>query len=106
VAQYSRFIMGQALKEEEGLRRRIALEAFDEVTKLDQAILSKFHQRVANAGEERALRYGENPHQKAHLSGDLSIYFQKLSGKDLSYNNLLDINAALKLLHDFNIVLC
>jgi phosphoribosylaminoimidazolecarboxamide formyltransferase/IMP cyclohydrolase len=46
------------------------------------------------------LRYGENPHQKAYFDGDLEGLFNKLNGKELSYNNLLDIDAAVSLITD------
>jgi phosphoribosylaminoimidazolecarboxamide formyltransferase/IMP cyclohydrolase len=51
---------------------------------------------------ETALRYGENPHQSATFQGDLSEVFDKLAGKDLSYNNLLDVDAAVRLIQDFD----
>jgi len=47
------------------------------------------------------LRYGENPHQKAALYGDFDRHFEKLHGKDLSFNNILDISAATSLICDF-----
>jgi phosphoribosylaminoimidazolecarboxamide formyltransferase/IMP cyclohydrolase len=47
------------------------------------------------------LRYGENPHQQAALYGHFEDYFQKLHGKDLSYNNILDISAAAELIEEF-----
>ncbi|MEM8599582.1 MAG: bifunctional phosphoribosylaminoimidazolecarboxamide formyltransferase/IMP cyclohydrolase [Bacteroidota bacterium] len=47
------------------------------------------------------LRYGENPHQVAALVGDASAFYTKLHGKDLSYNNLLDLDAALRLIDEF-----
>jgi len=47
------------------------------------------------------LRYGENPHQKAALYGNFDDFFQKLHGKDLSYNNILDISAAAELIEEF-----
>ena len=46
------------------------------------------------------LRYGENPHQTARFEGDINDLFQKLSGKELSYNNLLDVDAAVALITD------
>lgn len=49
----------------------------------------------------RELRYGENPHQKAMFFGDLDKLFVKLNGKDISYNNMLDIDAALNLISEF-----
>ncbi|MBP7843678.1 MAG: hypothetical protein KA116_02600 [Proteobacteria bacterium] len=100
VAQYSRFIMGQALKEEERLRRRLALEAFDDVAKLDQLIVSKLYQRVSVEADEKALRYGENPHQKAwflsHPRAQLSTY------GEMSFNNLRDAEAAFRFVAPFD----
>jgi phosphoribosylaminoimidazolecarboxamide formyltransferase/IMP cyclohydrolase len=49
----------------------------------------------------QALRYGENPHQAAALYGQFPRHFQQLHGKELSYNNLIDINAAVRLIRDF-----
>jgi phosphoribosylaminoimidazolecarboxamide formyltransferase/IMP cyclohydrolase len=48
------------------------------------------------------LRYGENPHQKAHFTGNLDQLFDKIQGKELSYNNLLDVDSAVNLLNEFN----
>jgi phosphoribosylaminoimidazolecarboxamide formyltransferase/IMP cyclohydrolase len=50
----------------------------------------------------RSLRYGENPHQRGFYYGKLEDVFEQLSGKELSYNNLLDIDAALSLTYDFD----
>lgn len=50
---------------------------------------------------EKVLRYGENPHQKAAFYGDFDAMFEKLNGKDVSYNNLLDIDAAVGLISEF-----
>jgi phosphoribosylaminoimidazolecarboxamide formyltransferase/IMP cyclohydrolase len=50
---------------------------------------------------ELPLRYGENPHQKAVFKGDLNALFEKLGGKELSYNNLVDVDAALQLIDEF-----
>lgn len=52
--------------------------------------------------KKSTLRYGENPHQEAHFFGDLDAQFEQLHGKALSYNNLLDVDAALNLLSDFH----
>ncbi len=51
--------------------------------------------------KSEALRYGENPHQKGQFFGDLDALFDKLHGKELSYNNLLDVDAAVNLLQEF-----
>jgi phosphoribosylaminoimidazolecarboxamide formyltransferase/IMP cyclohydrolase len=52
--------------------------------------------------ESETLRYGENPHQKGVFYGDLSAVFDKLHGKELSYNNLLDVDAAVNLMQEFS----
>src|SRR5690606_2209237 len=51
--------------------------------------------------QSNALRYGENPHQKGIFFGDLDAFFTKHNGKEISYNNLLDIDAAVHLISDF-----
>ena len=48
------------------------------------------------------MRYGENPHQRGYFAGNLDAYFAKLHGKDISYNNLLDIDAAVSLMAEFS----
>lgn len=62
----------------------------DEQTAFKQSILNK-----------EVLRYGENPHQKGYFHGNLDEIFEKLNGKELSYNNLLDVDAAVNLIYDF-----
>ncbi len=51
--------------------------------------------------DSSVLRYGENPHQKGIFYGNLDELFTKLHGKELSYNNLLDVDAAVQLMNDF-----
>ena len=77
-------------------RRRFACYAFAESSHYDTAIHNWFAPAVA-------LRYGENPHQKGWFNGDLEALFEKLHGKDLSYNNLLDLDAGLNLIREFNV---
>jgi len=55
---------------------------------------------------QKTLRYGENPHQKANFKGDLSKVFSQIQGKEISYNNILDIDACLQLLSDFGTPAC
>lgn len=55
----------------------------------------------APTGPRQALRYGENPHQRGEFHGDLGAIFEQLNGKELSYNNLLDIDAAVSLIGEF-----
>ena len=51
--------------------------------------------------QSKKLRYGENPHQKGVFYGDMDELFEQLHGKEISYNNLLDIDAALGLINEF-----
>ena len=75
-------------------RFRFAAEAFLTTAAYDEAIAGWM------SGE--ALRYGENPHQQAYFQGKLSDVFSQIQGKELSYNNLLDIDASLRLIADFS----
>lgn len=86
-------------------RRMFAIKAFDTCTAYDTAISNYFHQSaiVSSFGQpEKIMRYGENPHQQAAFYGDLSAIFNQLHGKELSYNNLVDVDAALQLMADFD----
>ena len=78
-------------------RKKLAMRAFAVSSQYDGAIHSWF-----NKSENTVLRYGENPHQKASFSGDLNAMFEQLNGKELSYNNLLDVDAAMGLIQEFN----
>ena len=87
-------------------RKKFAAKSFNISSHYDTAIFNYF-----NSGEEPALkvsetnaqvlRYGENPHQKGYFFGDLEMIFDKLHGKELSYNNLLDVDAAVNLIEEF-----
>lgn len=77
-------------------RKRFAANAFEVTAMYDRAISNYF-----NNINDRELRYGENPHQKGKFIGDLDEVFTQLNGKELSYNNLLDIDAAISLAGDF-----
>jgi phosphoribosylaminoimidazolecarboxamide formyltransferase/IMP cyclohydrolase len=88
-------------------RKKFAAKAFATSSHYDSAIFNyfnqtenipQFKQSVQNA---HILRYGENPHQKGMFYGDLDAMFAKLNGKELSYNNLLDVDAAVNLMADF-----
>lgn len=84
-------------------RRSFAIKAFDVCTAYDTAISNYFHQQSFIQPYNRpavGLRYGENPHQSASYHGSLQEVFQQLHGKELSYNNLVDVDAALQLLAD------
>ncbi len=85
-------------------RRTFALKAFDVCTHYDNAISSYFNKiNIATPfnKEMQALRYGENPHQPAAFYGNLEEIFYQLHGKELSYNNLVDVDAALQLSQEF-----
>ena len=77
-------------------RKRLAVEAFNKCSNYDSKIFSYLN------GEDikRELRYGENPHQKARFIGDFDECFEQINGKDISYNNLLDIDSSINLLRD------
>ena len=88
-------------------RRWFAKEAFAVSSAYDSAIFSWFDKDEPSAlriGANNAmhLRYGENPHQQAGFYGDFDAMFTKLHGKEISYNNLLDIDAAVNLINDFD----
>ncbi len=89
-------------------RRNLARRAFAVSSHYDSAIFSYFdHQSEAKPvfrksfNESRTLRYGENPHQFGRFHGHLEEMFAKLGGKELSYNNLVDIDAAVGLMAEF-----
>ena len=82
-------------------RKKFALKAFNITSEYDSQIDEYFG---LESGHYPVLRYGENPHQKAFFKGDLENVFQKLNGKNLSYNNLLDIDSAIKLISEFSSV--
>ena len=82
-------------------RRMFAIKAFDVCTAYDTAISSYFNEIAVETPfnkEKKALRYGENPHQSAHFFGNLNEVFTQLHGKELSYNNLVDVDAAINLI--------
>jgi phosphoribosylaminoimidazolecarboxamide formyltransferase/IMP cyclohydrolase len=84
-------------------RKNFAIKAFDVCTGYDIAISNYFNgSSFADpfAGEKQILRYGENPHQPAVFYGNASEVFDQLNGKELSYNNLVDVDAALQLMKD------
>ena len=85
-------------------RRKLALQTFQLTADYDKKIFEYFAEtsEKSKKSEKKVLRYGENPHQKANFVGDLEAIFSQLSGKELSYNNLLDIDAAVDLMADFD----
>lgn len=85
-------------------RKDFARKAFDVCAGYDIAISNYFNKTsFANPfqTEKRVLRYGENPHQKGVFIGNISDIFEQLHGKELSYNNLVDVDAALQLMKEF-----
>ncbi|QCK13366.1 bifunctional phosphoribosylaminoimidazolecarboxamide formyltransferase/IMP cyclohydrolase [Mangrovivirga cuniculi] len=89
-------------------RKRYAAEAFHISSHYDSAIFNYFNEEntveafKASYSEGKTLRYGENPHQKAAFYGPLSDLLNQLHGKELSYNNLVDIDAAINLIEEFD----
>ncbi|MBV8378994.1 MAG: bifunctional phosphoribosylaminoimidazolecarboxamide formyltransferase/IMP cyclohydrolase [Verrucomicrobia bacterium] len=91
-------------------RKQLAIRAFLTTARYDQAIADFLRREQSSSTSttftlslplEMRLRYGENPHQSANLYGHFEDYFQKLHGKELSYNNILDIDAAAGLIGEF-----
>ncbi len=87
-------------------RRDFARDAFNVSSHYDTHIFNYFNQGEkeifkASIQKSEVLRYGENPHQKGIFHGDLNAIFDKLHGKELSYNNLLDVDAAVNLMSEF-----
>lgn len=109
-AQYEPFL--NLLKEQGATttldtRRWFAKEAFAVSSHYDSAIFNYFDGESASAfrytaNNSKMLRYGENPHQKGVFFGDFNNLFEQLQGKEISYNNLLDIDAAVNLMADFD----
>ena len=89
-------------------RRHFAAYAFNVSSHYDTAIFNYFNQEEnipafkLSSTHTNELRYGENPHQKGFYYGDLEGCFTKLNGKEISYNNLGDIDAACALIDDFS----
>ena len=104
----------QNMRDNEGettlkLREQLAIKAFIKTSGYDRAIGTFLNQEQTTESSfsltmplVARLRYGENPHQSAALYGDFDRFFQKLHGKDLSFNNILDISAASGLIAEFN----
>ncbi len=86
-------------------RKTFAAKAFAVTSNYDTAIFKYLNQNEItfreSFNEVKSLRYGENPHQKGFFFGDLNQLFDKLHGKELSYNNLLDVDAAVNLIAEF-----
>jgi phosphoribosylaminoimidazolecarboxamide formyltransferase/IMP cyclohydrolase len=106
--QYEEFL--NIISENKGIttleqRKKFAAKSFNVSSHYDTAIFNYFNEDeiVYKASEQQSqvLRYGENPHQKGYFFGDLDAMFDKIHGKELSYNNLLDVDAAVNLMEEF-----
>ena len=85
-------------------RKDFAGKAFDVCSRYDIAISNYFNKTNFIDPfqlQKKELRYGENPHQKGFFLGNLDEIFEQLHGKELSYNNLVDVDAALQLMKEF-----
>lgn len=88
-------------------RKSFAKKAFNVSSHYDTAIFNYFNTDrpisvfKESIQEQQELRYGENPHQNGIFYGDLNAMFEKLNGKELSYNNLVDVDAAVSLIDEF-----
>jgi phosphoribosylaminoimidazolecarboxamide formyltransferase / IMP cyclohydrolase len=89
-------------------RKEFARQAFHVSSHYDQLIYKYFSKDLVpevfkeSIEGSKTLRYGENPHQKGFFFGDFEKLFEQLHGKEISYNNLLDIDAAVRLIDEFN----
>ncbi|HBE39744.1 MAG TPA: bifunctional phosphoribosylaminoimidazolecarboxamide formyltransferase/IMP cyclohydrolase PurH [Bacteroidales bacterium] len=108
--QYQKLL--ELLREKKGFtslneRRRFAAEAFMISSHYDTEIFKYFNNTEGipvfreSINNYKQLRYGENPHQKGIFYGDMEHLFDKLNGKEISYNNLLDIESAVSLIDEF-----
>ncbi len=90
------------------VRRRLAAEAFAVSSEYDTGIFNYFKRKEQieafreSYNEAKVLRYGENPHQRGIFYGKLEEMIEQLHGKEISYNNLLDIDAAISLMEEFD----
>lgn len=88
-------------------RKSFACKAFDISSHYDSAIFNYFNKEQEEPSfkqsvrKSQSLRYGENPHQNGSFFGDLTELFEQLNGKELSYNNLVDVDAAVALIREF-----
>lgn len=88
-----------------GDKKRFAAKAFNVSSHYDTAIFNYFNENEdsfkLSLTNGKPLRYGENPHQKGEFYGNFDEIFEQLHGKELSYNNLLDVDAAVNLMKEF-----
>lgn len=105
-------MLEETLRDKQGFtdladRKKFAAHAFDTSSHYDSAIFNYFNQEIGIKSHKTSiqngsvLRYGENPHQEGVFYGDLDAMFEQLNGKELSYNNLVDIDSAVGLIDEF-----
>lgn len=104
-------LLEQILRDQNGTtsleqRRHFAARAFEVCAHYDVAISQYFTPKLdnyflASVPQPKIMRYGENPHQQGIFYGDLNAIFNQLNGKELSYNNLVDVDAAVQLIREF-----
>ncbi len=105
-------MLGNLLQEKQGFlnlenRKELARRAFKVSSNYDVAIFNYFNEGSTDLSfkhsmhQAEVLRYGENPHQSGVFFGDFDKIFEKLNGKAISYNNLVDIDAALQIMREF-----
>jgi phosphoribosylaminoimidazolecarboxamide formyltransferase/IMP cyclohydrolase len=113
--QYGEFLERLATENfDQPYRQFLAIEAFKVTAGYDTMISSTLEKKIIGENscltifepERRVLRYGENPHQKGYFFGDFSENFEQLIGKELSYNNILDLSAATDLVGEFEGIGC
>jgi len=106
-------LLEDILRENKGVtklndRKSFAQKAFHISSDYDTAIFQYFNQEAPmqvlklSESQSQTLRYGENPHQNGVFYGDLNALFDQLNGKELSYNNLVDVDAAVALIDEFD----
>jgi len=88
------------------IRKEFATKAFNISSHYDTSIFNYFNNEEVvfkqSIRENKTLRYGENPHQKGVFFGNINEMFDQLNGKELSYNNLLDVDSAVNLISEFS----
>lgn len=107
--QYEEFIIKLSTNEVSlDYRKKLAVKAFQHTAEYDSNIATYFEKEFSpeeksfrlELKEEKKLRYGENPHQNASIYGNFSQYFEVFHGKEISYNNILDLISAVELSED------
>lgn len=106
--QYDEFIAELKNGISEDFRKKLSAAAFSHTAEYDNFIAGYLENRFdisssafrLNLEKEKDLRYGENPHQSASVYGEFSNYFESIHGKDLSYNNILDLISAVEIVED------